>query len=118
MFYTILQGQCVFSDDNALRYGDKALNTGCSDGAREGFFTHPTVAGCKGWWQGRKNLRAQPSSAAAKCGDDLGNWGRACSQPADLCQTGWHICGTFGDVFEITNRVSYKTLPIVNRTPQ
>lgn len=105
-----LQGQCSFTDDQALRYGDKALKTGCSDGGREGFFQHPTVAGCKGYWWGRKNLRAKPSYVGATCGDDVGRWGRWCGQPADLCEDGWHVCGTFGDVFEIVNRVRLKLL--------
>lgn len=100
-----IQGQCTFTDDTALKYGDKALTSGCSDGGREGFFTHPSVAGCKGWWFGQKNLRAR-RTPGAKCGDDIGTWGRFCNQPADLCQAGWHVCGTYGDVFEIQNRVS------------
>lgn len=100
------QGQCTFTADQALKYGSKALTTGCSDGGREGFFQHPTVAGCKGWWWGRKNLRAKPSYVGVTCGDDIGTWGRWCSQPADLCKDGWHVCGTFGDVFEIVNRTN------------
>ena len=99
------QGKCQFADDQSLKYGANALTTGCSDGGREGFFTNPTVAGCKGWWWGRKNLRDSPSSAQPKCGDDVGTWGRSCVKPADLCAQGWHVCGTFGNISEIVNRV-------------
>jgi len=71
---------------------------GCSDGQREGFIdlaAFPTIAACGATWGGMPDLRTPPTGAA--CGDDLGT----CSVPADACATGWHMCGTSGDVREL-----------------
>ena len=71
------------------RRGDPAA-LGCADGQREGFLDDaqfPTVAGCLGVWPGTVSLRATATGQA--CGDD----GATCTSPADLCATGWHVCG-------------------------
>ena len=67
---------------------------GCSDGQREAFADvqrYPTIAGCVGSW-GRDNLRSD--RLGQPCGDDLPSARRSgCSSPANICATGWHICG-------------------------
>ncbi|GAB4212745.1 MAG: hypothetical protein OHK0013_35840 [Sandaracinaceae bacterium] len=68
---------------------------GCSDGTREAFHGHPSVAGCGASWQGEASLRAPRSGGA--CGDTLG----LCGVPADACAAGWHVCGASGSVEEV-----------------
>jgi hypothetical protein len=99
---------CVFAEIaiNASTYSYSALTTGCADGEREAFMQDPGIAGCEGNWQGYADLADAPSGVP--CGDDfpvdLGR--RMCTSPADLCDTrnGWHICGSTGNVQDITSR--------------
>lgn len=77
--------------------GDPAT-IGCADGQREGFADlgrFPTIAACEGNWAGPLSLRAAPTGKA--CGDDAG----ACAVPADLCATGWRVCGSDGAVSDL-----------------
>lgn len=70
--------------------------TGCADGAREGFVSqadYPSIAGCAGAWSvpgiTRDNLAPTCARAA---GDDGSNVeGSGCSA-VDLCAAGWHVC--------------------------
>jgi hypothetical protein len=71
---------------------------GCADGRREAFLDarrYPRIAGCLGSWGGRQSLRSPPTGQA--CGDE----GGPCATPADLCASGWHICGSNGAVSEL-----------------
>ena len=76
---------------------------GCADGQREGFAAvseYPSIAGCIGDWKGSKSL-VTPATGSP-CGDDLGD----CNEPADVCATGWHVCGSpEGQVRDLTSRV-------------
>lgn len=81
--------------------GDPAV-MGCSDGQREGFADHTRyteIAGCLGSWDGKKSLRDAATGTA--CGDDKG----PCTVPADVCATGWHVCGNNGKAQDISDRV-------------
>jgi hypothetical protein len=63
---------------------------GCSDGTREAFVSttqFPGIAGCAGTWD--ESSMQTPSTGVA-CGNTLN---LTCTVPADLCATGWHICG-------------------------
>lgn len=82
--------------------GDPAV-VGCADGQREAFVdgaAFPTLAGCIGEWEGDANLRAPATGAA--CGDDAGR----CAVPADVCATGWHVCGETGAIADLFDRTS------------
>ena len=68
---------------------------GCADGEREGILDDPLAAACSATWTGGLDLR-QPRSGVA-CGDDLG----ACTQAADACASGWHICADSGLLAEL-----------------
>ena len=66
-----------------------APSVGCSDGVRDAFADlglYPGIAGCRGAYPSA-SLRAPKTGAA--CGEFSGS----CAAPADLCATGWHICG-------------------------
>jgi hypothetical protein len=78
------------------------IETGCSDGSREGFdiVQFPTIAGCNATWSGTPSMR--DPAIGAPCGNDLG----ACATPADACAPGWHICADNGDPVELSSRVS------------
>jgi hypothetical protein len=83
---------------------DAPNTSGCSDGAREGFFDEnafPTIAACAASWAGSPSLRATATGTA--CGDDLAT---DCGAPADACAAGWHVCGTAGDPTELSGRAS------------
>jgi hypothetical protein len=73
---------------------------GCSDGDRESFLGHPSVAGCQGAWSEPGVLSA--SSRAPRCDQKAGNTGDksdglGCSV-ADLCAPGWHVCDSAAEV--------------------
>ena len=72
-------------------YGYGALATGCSDGRREGLFTSINSAVCRGQWAGQQSLRAGRSAGNPSCGN---NMNKQCTSPADLCASGWHVCGS------------------------
>ncbi|XP_065198014.1 MAM and LDL-receptor class A domain-containing protein 2-like [Sycon ciliatum] len=86
---------CLYANISSSAYGANALSDGCSDRSREGLFDSTHIAGCGGTWSGRKNLRAPPTVPIAVCGNKYGGTtNRICQQPADLCEPGWHICGS------------------------
>ena len=81
------------------------LIIGCADGQREGFADHrrnPLIAGCLGQWDGAQSLRAKPTGKP--CGDD----GRPCEVPADVCASGWHVCGASGLASDLSDRTSWE----------
>ncbi len=78
--------------------GEPAV-VGCSDGQREAFVDaagFPGIAGCLGGWAGTASMRAPGTGAT--CGDDSGE----CAAPADLCASGWHLCGASGAISDLT----------------
>ncbi len=78
---------------------------GCADGQREGFADvtkNPRVAGCVGTWPATKSLRDKPTGKP--CGDD----GEKCAVPADLCATGWHVCGADGKGSDLVDHTTPK----------
>jgi len=86
--------------------GDAAV-IGCADGQREGFADitrHRRVAGCLATWEGTKSLRDKPTGKA--CGDDIK--GGVCTVPADVCATGWHVCGTNGKNDDLKSHTTFK----------
>lgn len=86
--------------------GDAAV-VGCADGQREGFADitrHRRVAGCLATWEGTKSLRDKPTGKA--CGDDIK--GGVCTVPADVCATGWHVCGTNGKNDDLKSHTTFK----------
>jgi hypothetical protein len=88
-----------------------ALDTGCSDGKREGFTdlaTYPDVAGCGGGWTIPGISPFAPRTAPScpdlspddtgspacqrRAGDDSRNPEGTDCNAADLCAAGWHVC--------------------------
>jgi hypothetical protein len=75
--------------------------SGCADGTREAFAdvaTFPDIAACSGAW----SVPGLASTTSPACGRDSGNdsrnpEGTGCNV-ADLCQVGWHVCGTGAEV--------------------
>ena len=72
------------------------LDTGCSDGSREGFTdigSYPDIAGCSGAWSipgiTRDNL--QPVCNRISGNDSANKQGEGCSV-SDLCADEWHVC--------------------------
>lgn len=71
---------------------------GCADGQREAFVdtaAFPGIAGCLSTWAGTQSMRAP--ATGAPCGDDRGE----CAVPADVCATGWHVCGAKGALADL-----------------
>ena len=87
---------------NACTNGKCSTDVGCSDGTREAFADQakfPNIAACGGGWA-VAGLGA--TTMAPACGRAAGNSsanpkGMGCNV-ADLCQTGWHVCGTPAEV--------------------
>lgn len=76
---------------------------GCSDGTREAYTNavmEPNIAGCAGGWTVPGVRSAE--SMITHCGRNSGNTsvnpnGAGCSVE-DLCDDGWHVCDSMGDV--------------------
>lgn len=99
------------------RASGTAAQTGCADGAREGFVdlnASPNIAGCSGGWSVPGIMITNPGVAPACAGlmtrdtvtpacnrmggdDGLNPTGAGCNV-ADLCAAGWHVCSTSADV--------------------
>ena len=76
---------------------------GCADGHRELFLDlekFPSIAGCFGTWAGVADPRDSPRGQ--RCGDDVG----PCVVPADVCASGWHVCGRSGRSTDLSLRLS------------
>ena len=79
-----------------------AQTGGCADGQREGFIGAASIAACSGAWsvQGISadaTATFRPACARA-AGDDGSNaTGTGCNV-TDLCEEGWHVCGSRQEV--------------------
>ncbi|XP_065844379.1 MAM and LDL-receptor class A domain-containing protein 2-like isoform X2 [Oscarella lobularis] len=88
---------CKFDNSTSNTYCSQALKTGCADGSREGFFSHASVAGCHGDWDGLRSLRDRPTRS--RCGNKFDDGTSVkCVAPADVCDSanGWQVCGYGG----------------------
>jgi hypothetical protein len=88
---------CNSRDDDCDDAVDEegACDTGCSDGEREALprlDAHPDVAACAGAWR-TPGLATERLGCAAAGDDSTNTAGTGCAA-ADLCSSGWHVCGS------------------------
>ena len=74
---------------------------GCSDGERESFVdfaVYSDVAGCAGGWDIPGVYVVQPPACGRRAGDDGPNPNGMGCNVEDLCEAGWHVCRSAGEL--------------------